>query len=487
MLTRTRTKSSRGNGDGAQLRHLQREADRLARLAEESPETEPSLYHHPGAPKPVDDSTVEFRHEAWDNQDTSQKYLTPQKGFEHIRQRTLNSWALVEPDSAKLVMPKFAARNDQTDNAEYRIVGFASPINDGARRASRALSGRTPLFRQVSHPDVWQMQTKCVIARVKTPFMGEIIFFGCRIPCVIFRSATEPDVEYAVQSPDRNFKPYWNATIARWAVQQALSVERALVPWQDVDLAAPRPWFMNKWAMTVLRLEHGIHPTHPDDPVRPAMLGACRRVRRRAARRAPTTAAEWAAIPVEQCDPGDDEEGESDAGSINDDVERGLPTSATWNPITKKSETPRGTEPHAHPQVVEAELARNRRWDETQDHVQRLGQVTRSESTSRRAAMSVGAVSTGDVLGVTDRPGWTLAIDTSDLADLAARGARLRRRVDGEARFFIPPPPVELESEAEAPGMLECEEPFSGPPTAAWTIHGGQRGKKRCHSMFTDE
>ncbi|KAG9079047.1 hypothetical protein FRC06_007984 [Ceratobasidium sp. 370] len=94
------------------------------------------------------------------------------------------------------------------------------------------------------------------------------------------------------------------------------------------------------------------------------MLGACRRVGPVSQRRAPKTEAEWLAIPEEQCDSGDDEEGDSDAGSINDDVERGLPTSAHWDPETKKSTTPRGDVPHPYPEVVERELERNRKYDE---------------------------------------------------------------------------------------------------------------------------
>jgi hypothetical protein len=167
-----------------------------------------------------------------------------------------------------------------------------------------------------------------------------------------------------VQNPDSRYKPFWEATIAVWKVEHALGREEMLKPWVDVDLAGPRPWYLSNWAMRVLRYEYGLPPTHPDDPPRRAMLGACRRTSRAADRRAPKTEAEWLAIPLDQCDSRDDEEGDSDAGSINDDVERGLPTSSHWDPLTKKSMTPRGAVPHPYPAVVQAELERNRIYEE---------------------------------------------------------------------------------------------------------------------------
>jgi hypothetical protein len=151
--------------------------------------------------------------------------------------------------------------------------------------------------------------------------------------------------------------------LAVWAVEHALGNAEMLKPWVDVDLAAPRPWYFSNWAMRVLRYEFGKPPTHPNDPPRRAMLGACRRATRAADRRAPKTEEEWLAIPLEKCDSGDDEEGDSDAGSINDDVERGLPMSSHWDPDTKKSTTPRGDLPHPYPAVIEAELARNRNYE----------------------------------------------------------------------------------------------------------------------------
>ncbi|KAG9074263.1 hypothetical protein FRC06_010808, partial [Ceratobasidium sp. 370] len=42
--------------------------------------------------------------------------------------------------------------------------------------------------------------------------------------------------------------------------------ELRLVPWQDLDLDGPRPWFFNRWAVMVLRLEHGKASDAPRRP-----------------------------------------------------------------------------------------------------------------------------------------------------------------------------------------------------------------------------
>ncbi|KAG9074264.1 hypothetical protein FRC06_010809 [Ceratobasidium sp. 370] len=76
------------------------------------------------------------------------------------------------------------------------------------------------------------------------------------------------------------------------------------------------------------------------------MLGACRRDPNELARRAPETEAEWEAVPLEECDSGDDEEGHSDAGSLIDDPDCGVPTASDWDPQTKRSRSgpgPRAT------------------------------------------------------------------------------------------------------------------------------------------------
>jgi hypothetical protein len=99
-------------------------------------------------------------------------------------QRTMNSFAVLEwtddPQIAAVpVIPGFHKRDDEDDESKYYLVGFATPLTDGARRASRAVAGFTPLYQNKSHPDLWQMQTRVVVAKVKTPYMGKISFFGC--------------------------------------------------------------------------------------------------------------------------------------------------------------------------------------------------------------------------------------------------------------------------------------------------------------------
>ncbi|GAB1528067.1 hypothetical protein RhiTH_011258 [Rhizoctonia solani] len=179
-----------------------------------------------------------------------------------------NTYSMVVPE----LQPK---AEDGTDNV-YFLIGLASPVLDGARRSARAIAGYTPLYAARSHPDLWQMSTKLVGAWVGTPYMGQIEFYGCRIPCIMFLSVDQPNVHYAVQTPDRYYKPYWEVTLASWRVDAEL--EDDVVPpkvWKDVDLVQPRPWWMPRWAMQVLRLEQGLPPDHPKDPARLAMLGGC--------------------------------------------------------------------------------------------------------------------------------------------------------------------------------------------------------------------
>ena len=95
----------------------------------------------------------------------------------------MNSFFLSEdiPEDGKcvLVTPTFVTDEDDA-NLKYYLVGFATPLTDGARRAARALAGYTPLYKTRSHPDLWQMPTKVVGAWVGGPSMGHVDFYGCR-------------------------------------------------------------------------------------------------------------------------------------------------------------------------------------------------------------------------------------------------------------------------------------------------------------------
>ncbi|KAG8722111.1 hypothetical protein FRC08_006880 [Ceratobasidium sp. 394] len=292
-----------------QLSLLQQRAAQLAAAVESRPQDEPDFRTMKDLRPPLDEREYRWDRRTWHLEEGD------------VCQRTLNSWALQDVETGRMVIPAFAPRDDVNDDKVYRIFGWASPLNDGSRRASRAISGFTPVYKPRTNPKVWQMKTTLLTALVKTPYMGEISFFGCRVPCVIFRSATFGDVEYGVQNPDPNFRPYWEATRAIWAVEHALGTAEELREWHNVDLAGPRPWYMNKWATAALRLEYALPPDHPDDPERPAMLGRCRHAGPLAQRRAPTTEVEWAAISPSLCEPVDDEEGHSDAVSVDDDAD----------------------------------------------------------------------------------------------------------------------------------------------------------------------
>ncbi|KAG8711658.1 hypothetical protein FRC09_020485 [Ceratobasidium sp. 395] len=300
--------------------------------------------------QPLGDEELVFRTERWNKKHRSMRHLKLKKGEIHV-------------DSGEQVIP-----NLEDSEKLYHLVGFASPLTDGARRASRAMSGQTPLYGGQSHQDLWQMQTLLVYALVNAPRAGTVSFFGCEIPMTVYPSARHSNVEYAAQNPDSTYLPLHDAMIARSAVLHAQNKTTKLVPWEDPDLSDERVWYMNKWTVDVMRLELKLAP-NPNNPKRLAMLGRCRDTGRpKSQRRAPRTREEWLAIPESESAFGDDEQGESDAGSINDDVACGLPTSSTWDPVTKKSTTPRGNVPHPYPNVVVQELERNRAWDEEHPH-----------------------------------------------------------------------------------------------------------------------
>ncbi|KAG8734040.1 hypothetical protein FRC10_011995 [Ceratobasidium sp. 414] len=320
---------------------LRQQATHLTKEANESVERQPWLHIQKMAEKMFMEEDAKFRTEDWDTANKSQWHL-------------------------KAKQNDFHKHNDPNDKCKYHLLGFVNPLNDGARHVSRMLSGFTPLYKQYSHPDLWQMQTVVMTTTVRTLYMGDLDFFR-RAECLasFFPSTRSEDIMYGVQNLDPNYVPFWNTAIAAWAVQHVLRNEVALQPWHDIDLIQPCPWYFNRWVMRVLRLEHGHAANHLEDPPRRAMLGACCCVGNTTSRRALVSKEAWRAYMQDECDSGDDEEGDSDAGSINDKVELGLLTSADWDLVTKKSSTPQGNVPHLYPEVVKWELKRNQKYDDT--------------------------------------------------------------------------------------------------------------------------
>ncbi|KDN36679.1 hypothetical protein RSAG8_10677, partial [Rhizoctonia solani AG-8 WAC10335] len=165
----------------------------------------------------------------------------------------------------------------------------------------------------------------------------------------------------------------------------------------------------------------------------------------------------------------DDEAGESDAGSINDDVERGLPTSSHWDPGTKKSTTPRGSEPHPHMDVVEAELKRNQEYDArlSQEHLVPgmstaptcNGQSSAHDTSPVRPVSDIemapaNAVTPSTNTGVSERPGHGTGAEDVEMADgmdnlgpsvagPSTNSITSSRAITGTGppRTFAPPPP----------------------------------------------
>ncbi|QRW09522.1 hypothetical protein RhiLY_08521 [Ceratobasidium sp. AG-Ba] len=269
--------------------------------------------------------------------------------------RLVNNWVLCEAGTRNPVVPALRKPGVQHDKAVYSLYGVMNPGNDGARRLTYTYTGYTPL-RKPSDPQLWQLQTKLMVARVSTPFRGHFSFRGCQLPATIFPSAVHEDYYYAVQNPDKNYRAYADLMVAMWKVHAAKGHCVALEEWEDVDVGKPRLWFMNKWATGLMRMERGLPRDHPDDPQRLAMLGECRLPPHN---RAPTTEEEWAILASEV---GDDECDGTDAGSLVDDYENPRPCSWSWNPETGRSTEPQGNEPHPFPEVIAAQRERNRLW-----------------------------------------------------------------------------------------------------------------------------
>ncbi|KAG9080142.1 hypothetical protein FRC06_007035 [Ceratobasidium sp. 370] len=319
--------------NSAKVRKLAETADQLRKRFGMRCDQNPGVVSRDDIWPPRDAKDVEFRTERFD----PDAFPTRSENYyrQDVFQRTANSFAFLQPGTDRMVIPTPVAVGT-ADTNRYDMVAFVSPLTDGTRRATRYLSGYTPFYAEHTHPDVWQASTVFLRDCVGTPRAGDAVFFGIRIPCVVARSI-DGTCEYVLQNPDSEFKGLWQIAVADWAVLSAKGKTNALRAWHDPVIEDPRPWWANKWAFTMLRLEHGHPPDHPHDPPRRAMLGACRRDPDEDTRRAPMTHAEWERVPIEDCDSGDDEEGSSDAGSIINNPDCGVPTASDWDPRTRRS------------------------------------------------------------------------------------------------------------------------------------------------------
>ncbi|QRV83724.1 hypothetical protein RhiJN_11740 [Ceratobasidium sp. AG-Ba] len=229
----------------------------------------------------------------------------PPKGSVIIYPRLANIWFLCKPNTLTMVAPEFWVPAKGEDVHEY------------------------DLYASNAYKDLWQLDTKFLVARVKSPRVDQFPFYGCLLNNTVFPSTDDENVFYVVQNPDRSYAPYWEYALALWELKAAQGTGQPLVRWVDIDFSKPRPWFCNKWAFTIMRLEAGLPTDIPGDPMKLAMLGACRDP---PYNRAPVSEEEWAKLPGAV---GDDEANMSDAVSLPDDIEDGRPTSSTWDPATR--------------------------------------------------------------------------------------------------------------------------------------------------------
>ncbi|QRV74583.1 hypothetical protein RhiJN_02598 [Ceratobasidium sp. AG-Ba] len=242
----------------------------------------------------------------------------PPKGSVIIYPRLANIWFLCKPDTLTMVAPEFWVPAKGEDVHEYDLYAVMHSGNDPCRKLTRTYSGHVPL-KSNAYKDLWQLDTKFLVARVKSPRVDQFPFYGCLLNNTVFPSTDDENVFYVVQNPDRSYAPYWEYALALWELKAAQGTGQPLVRWVDIDFSKPRPWFCNKWAFTIMRLEAGLPTDIPGDPMKLAMLGACRDP---PYNRAPVSEEEWAKLPGAV---GDDEANMSDAVSLPDDIEDGRP------------------------------------------------------------------------------------------------------------------------------------------------------------------
>ncbi|KAG8703762.1 hypothetical protein FRC09_003966, partial [Ceratobasidium sp. 395] len=226
-------------------RVLHNRAERLAEVARtDHADAVPITIETLGDPQ-VGDGML-FECEECDLEVPENRHNQPIKGHGRVIYRTANSWALVKNSTNHMVIPECVLPGER-DNFVYNMIAFIFPMSAGARQASRAAAGYTPLYADQSHGDLWQMEVKLLRVKVKTPRASYFEIYGCQIPCTIFPSATNPQIEYAAQNPDPNYMPFFEAFFARWVLPAQRGQVDPLARWEDVNLKEKRVWWMNNW------------------------------------------------------------------------------------------------------------------------------------------------------------------------------------------------------------------------------------------------
>ncbi|QRV83698.1 hypothetical protein RhiJN_11714 [Ceratobasidium sp. AG-Ba] len=298
------------------------------------------------------------------------------KGYKIIHYCLANSYVLCKAGTTDMVVPEFFAPDDPEDKNEKRRSLLTHPhlrwtYTFDKRRAPRPLAAADGLpgcAREDAAgghvPVLWlPVESHTQPSSIKPTNKS-------RLKNVVFPSADGDNALYVGQNPDKAYLPFFEHAQAVWALKKAQGVEvEELHTWVDINISKLRPWFCNKWVFKVMQLECGLPKRIKGDPDCLAMLGECR-FATGAARRAPLTEEEWAALDSQL---GDDEADDKDAMSIVDDVESGLPTSSSWGPATRMSTTPQGQEPHPRPDIVER-LLKHR-----EEHLRRLAAASEQQ------------------------------------------------------------------------------------------------------------
>ncbi|KAG9098222.1 hypothetical protein FS749_004345 [Ceratobasidium sp. UAMH 11750] len=270
-----------------------------------------------GDVKPLEGSTVR-----WYDEWRSRGLLEDDGSSPRIHWLAINTYAFTLGPQFHMVVPV------DLEGTGTELVGWATSLHTGVRRAHRAVSGYHPTaaVRGDKTPDPWKMESVLVREKIRVLTMTSRDVWGMEVQGS-WAVTMDGKRRYLLQNAHPDFQRHFDC---------AREARPAILPWQDIDIRAARPRDFNKWAMGMLRLEEGVRAVLPSDPRRgPDLRTPEDRQRDREELLAERgegnleggTQDESALdITLERCGEG----GETDASSVTTNDDRELPTGLHW-------------------------------------------------------------------------------------------------------------------------------------------------------------
>ncbi|KAG9099863.1 hypothetical protein FS749_000185 [Ceratobasidium sp. UAMH 11750] len=312
-----------------------------------------------GDVKPLEGSTVR-----WYDEWRSRGLLEDDGNSPVVHSLAVNAYAFTLGPQFHMVVPV------DLEGTGTELVGWATSLHTGARRAHRAVSGYHPTaaFRSGSMTDAWKMESVLVRDKIRILTMKPKDVWGLEVTGS-WAVTMDGKRHYLLQNAHPDFQRHFD---------RAREARPAILPWQDIDIRAARPCDFNKWAMGMLRLEEGVQAVLPNDPPRGPDL------------RTPEGRQEDSQDLLAERGEGDfeggtqdesaldmllerrGEAGETDASSVTTDDDRELPTGLHWRD-GHPTPWPRETNGTAEPsKSMRRALAAGRaawEWDNQEHHI----------------------------------------------------------------------------------------------------------------------